>query len=170
MHKLNRVTILSIELKLQSVFLSIKCDLHYVKYSKLDLNNFDVLIIKGNGVLLQGPRRLMKLCLFGLILPVMLISIPLYVRLILYPPFQYVMAPTDQRSLEKTSSSVWCQGQTVQMNGSFNAYLVPEAPRKKLNYSIHTMLQHVVLKDDVKEYWGFFLQKGSIVNINLCTS
>ncbi|KAB7496608.1 hypothetical protein Anas_03691 [Armadillidium nasatum] len=31
------------------------------------------------------------------------------------------------------------------------------------------MLQHVVLKDDVKEYWGFFLQKGSIVNINLCT-
>ncbi|KAB7493775.1 hypothetical protein Anas_00128, partial [Armadillidium nasatum] len=111
----------------------------------------------------------MKLCICGLLMPVLLLSIPLYIRLILYPPFHYMMAPTDQRDLDHTSSSFWCSGQRVYMNGSFNAYLLPESPHVSENYSVHSMLQHITLKNDVKEYWGFYLLKGSLVTINLCS-
>ena len=61
------------------------------------------------------------------------------------------------------------QAQNIQMNGSFSAYLLHETPKLKRDFESHTMLRHMRLRDDVKEYWGFFLQKGSIVTINLCT-
>lgn len=50
-----------------------------------------------------------RLCVFSLLLPAALITVPLYVRLVLYPPAHYPMMPTDQRLLARHASSFWCQ-------------------------------------------------------------
>ncbi|KAK4304518.1 hypothetical protein Pmani_023534 [Petrolisthes manimaculis] len=71
------------------------------------------------GPLLRGPRRVVRLCVFALLVPAILITIPLYVRLVLYPPASYPMMPTDQRLLSRHVSSLWCQAQTTHMNGTF---------------------------------------------------
>lgn len=63
--------------------------------------------------LLRGPRRVLRLCVFVLVLPAALITIPLYVRLVLYPPAHYPMMPTDQRLLSGHVSSFWCQVRAV---------------------------------------------------------
>ncbi|KAG7158864.1 hypothetical protein Hamer_G006233 [Homarus americanus] len=100
----------------------------------------------------------------------MLITIPLYVRLVLYPPGHYPMMPTDQRLLSRHVSSFWCQSQLTQMNGSFNTYIAPHTPTTSTNRSTHFVLHSTMLKDDVKEYWGFHLLKGSKVTISTCSS
>lgn len=63
----------------------------------------------GQQQLLRGPRRVVRLCVFALLLPATLITIPLYARLVLYPPAHYPMMPTDQRLLAQHASSFWCQ-------------------------------------------------------------
>lgn len=63
----------------------------------------------GQQQLLRGPRRVVRLCVFALLLPAALITVPLYVRLVLYPPAHYPMMPTDQRLLAHHASSFWCQ-------------------------------------------------------------
>ncbi|XP_066956758.1 uncharacterized protein [Macrobrachium rosenbergii] len=139
----------------------------------LNENNFTLL--KGSkqesgGGLLRGPRRVIRLCMFGLILPTLLIIIPLYVRLVLYPPGHYPMMPTDQRILSNHVSSVWCKAQYAQMNGSFTTYRSADIPALKDERRRHVMLHNTILKDDIKEYWGFHLLKGSRVTISTCSS
>ncbi|KAG7158859.1 hypothetical protein Hamer_G006226 [Homarus americanus] len=119
--------------------------------------------------LLRGPRRVVRLCLCSLVLPAVLITIPLYVRLVLYPPGHYPMMPTDQRLLSRHVSSLWCQAQTTHMDGNFNGYLLKGAPSKDSQRRTHVMLNKLVLKDDVKEYWGFYFLKGSTITISLCS-
>ncbi|XP_069173164.1 uncharacterized protein [Procambarus clarkii] len=119
--------------------------------------------------LLRGPRRVVRLCVFALVLPALLITIPLYVRLVLYPPGHYPMVPTDQRLLSRHVSSVWCQAQKAHMNGTFNGYLSRSAPGVDPQRRTHVMLHSLALRDDVKEYWGFFLLKGSTVTLSSCS-
>lgn len=111
-----------------------------------------------------------RLCVFSLLLPAALITVPLYVRLVLYPPAHYPMMPTDQRLLARHASSFWCQAQWTHMNGSYNAYVSSETPPASLTRSTHHMLYSTILEDDVKEYWGFHLLKGSTVTISTCAS
>lgn len=55
------------------------------------------------------------------------------------------------------------------MNGSFNAYLLPKRPKLR-HYRQHvTMKRKMVLEDDVKEFWGFYLLKGSRVRVSTCS-
>ena len=54
------------------------------------------------------------------------------------------------------------------MNGSYNAYVSSETPPASLTRSTHYMLYSTTLEDDVKEYWGFHLLKGSTVTISTC--
>ncbi|XP_064108816.1 uncharacterized protein LOC135217064 [Macrobrachium nipponense] len=139
----------------------------------LNENNFTLLRgskQEGSGGLLRGPRRVIRLCMFGLILPTLLIIIPLYVRLVLYPPGHYPMMPTDQRILSNHVSSVWCKAQYAQMNGSFTTYRSADIPALRDERRRHVMLHNTILKDDVKEYWGFHLLKGSRVTISTCSS
>ncbi|XP_064108790.1 uncharacterized protein LOC135217062 isoform X2 [Macrobrachium nipponense] len=118
--------------------------------------------------LLQGPRRVLRLCLFALVIPAVLITIPLYVRLVLYPPGHYPMMPTDQRLIGRHVSGVWCQAQTTHMNGSFNTYMSQGLPNVRGERRRHVMLHTMKMKDDVKEYWGFHLLQGSTVTISSC--
>nr|XP_053632840.1 uncharacterized protein LOC128688858 isoform X1 [Cherax quadricarinatus] len=138
-------------------------------YSFLNENSF-TLLRSDNQKLLQGPRRVVRLCMCAVLLPTILITIPLYVRLVLYPPGHYPMMPTDQRLLSRHVSGVWCQAQTTRMNGSYNAYVSPRVPSTSVNRSTHCMLHSTLLQDDIKEYWGFHLLKGSKVTISACAS
>ena len=64
---------------------------------------------------------------------------------------------------------IFFQGQSVKMNGSFNAFLVPHTPATSRARPRYTVLKQLKLRDDVKEYWGFFLREGSTVTLNTCT-
>ncbi|XP_066956529.1 uncharacterized protein [Macrobrachium rosenbergii] len=130
-------------------------------------NNFSLLRTTKPG-LLQGPRRVLRLCLFALVIPAVLITIPLYVRLVLYPPGHYPMMPTDQRLIGRHVSGVWCQAQSTHMNGSFNTYMSDGPPGVRGERRRHVMLHTMKMKDDVKEYWGFHLLQGSTVTISSC--
>lgn len=123
-----------------------------------------------NPGLLRGPRRVLRLCLFALVLPAVLITIPLYVRLVLYPPGHYPMMPTDQRLLARHVSSIWCQSQSTHMNGSFSSYISPNTPAMKSERVRYVMVHSIILRDDIKEYWGFHLLKGSRVTVSTCSS
>ena len=59
-------------------------------------------------------------------------------------------------------STVWCEGQVLSMNGTFNAYLLEERPKLKRWRQHVTMNRNMMLEDDIKEYWGFYLLKGTI--------
>lgn len=133
-------------------------------------NTFSLLKPNGQQQLLRGPRRVVRLCVFALLLPATLITIPLYVRLMLYPPAHYPMMPTDQRLLAHHASSFWCQAQWTHMNGTYNAYVSSETPPASPTRSVHHMLHSTTLQDDIKEYWGFHLLKGSTVTISTCAS
>jgi peptidyl-prolyl cis-trans isomerase SDCCAG10 len=61
------------------------------------------------------------------------------------------------------------QRQTVRGNASFNAYLVPETPKYNLDPSRVSMTRHMILADDMKEYWGFYLLPGSQVHVKACS-
>ncbi|XP_063883431.1 uncharacterized protein LOC135112697 [Scylla paramamosain] len=132
--------------------------------------NKDFILLKPNkpGQLLRGPRRVVRLCVFALLLPAVLITVPLYVRLVLYPPAHYPMMPTDQRLLSRHASSFWCQAQSTHMNGSFTSYLTRGRPELRPDRRTYVMLNHLKARDDVKEYWGFYLLRGSTVTISSC--
>lgn len=133
-------------------------------------NNFTLLRpSKSDSPRMRGPRRVLRLCMFSLLLPALLITIPLYMRMVLYPPSQYPMMPTDQRLLSRHVSSVWCQAQLARMNGSFTAFLSPETPHILSSPRVHAMIHSIALGDDVKEYWGFHLLKGSKVTVSACS-
>ena len=57
-------------------------------------------------------------------------------------------------------STVWCEGQELSTNGSFNAYLLAQRPKLKRWKQHVTMKRNMMLQDDIKEYWGFYLLKG----------
>ncbi|KAF2366999.1 protein of unknown function DUF4793 [Trinorchestia longiramus] len=123
----------------------------------------------GHSGLLRGPRKVLRLCIFALLIPLGLVVVPLYIRTVRYPPKMIAMAPSDQRLLDSSVSSIWCQGQSVQMNGSFNAYLLAKTPETKPSRTRYTILKNLKLRDDVKEYWGFYLRGGSTVTLSSCT-
>ena len=66
-------------------------------------------------------------------------------------------------------STIWCEGQNLKMNGSFNAYLLRERP--KIDRYRHHISMHrkMILEDDIKEYWGFYLLRGSSVRLSVCS-
>lgn len=55
------------------------------------------------------------------------------------------------------------------MNGSFNAYLLAEKPKLRRWKQHVTMNRNMMLQDDIKEFWGFYLLRGSIVKLSVCS-
>ena len=54
------------------------------------------------------------------------------------------------------------------MNESFDAYLMERQPSVALRTNQLSMVRHFQLDDDWKEYWGFYLLKGSQVSVTSC--
>lgn len=54
------------------------------------------------------------------------------------------------------------------MNASFEAYLMNKAPPITPKAQHLSMIRHFELDDDTKEYWGFYLLRGSEVSVSSC--
>ncbi|XP_012256817.2 uncharacterized protein LOC105686493 isoform X2 [Athalia rosae] len=116
----------------------------------------------------KGPLKLLRLCVLGTFLPALLVTGPMYLRYRVYSDQLYPLAASDQRLIDGKVSTTWCQSQLVKVNGTFNAYLLNQQPEIKVETVPVSMIRHLVLEDDMKEYWGFYLLKGSSVTVSTC--
>ncbi|RZC41103.1 uncharacterized protein BDFB_009939, partial [Asbolus verrucosus] len=116
----------------------------------------------------KGPIRVVKLCVLGILLPSLLIAIPLYMRYHVYGHQLYPLAMSDMRLLDNKVSTTWCQRQLVKVNTTFNAFLLENSPSLSSHLKPLTMVRHLILEDDTKEYWGFYLLQGSSVTVSTC--
>ncbi|XP_071053868.1 uncharacterized protein [Onthophagus taurus] len=80
----------------------------------------------------------------------------------------YPLAASDMRMLDNRVSTTWCQKQIIKVNATFNAFLLPTNPEVEKDKKHLTMVRHLMLEDDTKEYWGFYFLKGSSVTISSC--
>ncbi|KOB72991.1 Uncharacterized protein OBRU01_11449 [Operophtera brumata] len=79
------------------------------------------------------------------------------------------MSMTDMRLIDSKISPTWCQRQVVRSNATFNAFVVPGHPEMSQELVPVSMTRELELEDDMKEYWGFYLLKGSSVTVSACT-
>ncbi|XP_020281490.1 uncharacterized protein LOC109853612 [Pseudomyrmex gracilis] len=114
------------------------------------------------------PLRLLRLCLLGMFLPAMLVAGPLYLRYRVYSDQLYPLAVSDQRLVDARVSTTWCQSQIIRVNTTFNAYLMSSEPAVEKETKPISMTRHLVMEDDMKEYWGFYLLRGSSVTVSTC--
>ncbi|KAJ8971794.1 hypothetical protein NQ314_000540, partial [Rhamnusium bicolor] len=73
----------------------------------------------------------------------------------------YPLAMSDMRMLDSRVSTTWCQRQLVKVNTTFNAFLLPTTPQLSPERKPLSMVRHLILEDDTKEYWGFYLLRGT---------
>ncbi|XP_018059569.1 PREDICTED: uncharacterized protein LOC108694515 [Atta colombica] len=114
------------------------------------------------------PFRVMRLCLLGMLLPLAFIVGPLYLRYRVYSEQLYALAISDQRLIDSKISTVWCQSQMIKVNATFNAYLMSNEPVVEKEAIPISMTRHLIMEDDMKEYWGFYLLHGSSVTVSTC--
>jgi len=126
---------------------------------------------KSKSSAIKGPKRMCKFCILAIVVPIVLLCIPLYMRYQALRPHLFTLSPSDMKLLNHESrvSTVWCESQELSMNGSFNAYLLKHRPKIK-RYRQHVVMnRNMMLQDDIKEYWGFYLLKGSTVKLSVCS-
>lgn len=81
----------------------------------------------------------------------------------------YSVSESDVVEIHQGLSTVFCQSHSLKMNRSFNAFQVD---RKSVvtNSRKHIRLKKsMTLPDDTLEYWGFYLLKGAIVELKVCS-
>ena len=63
----------------------------------------------------KGPWRMLKFCVLGVSLPIVLLCVPLYMRFISLRPHLFHLSPLDMKLLnyEHTVSTIWCSKQTL---------------------------------------------------------
>ncbi|KAL6258113.1 hypothetical protein P5V15_010030 [Pogonomyrmex californicus] len=110
----------------------------------------------------------MRLCLLGILLPSVFIAWPLYLRYRVYSEQLYALTISDQILIDGRISTLWCQSQVVKVNATFNAYLMSNEPIVEKDTVPVSMTRHLVMTDDMKEYWGFYLLRGSSVTVSAC--
>ncbi|XP_050554343.1 uncharacterized protein LOC118279192 isoform X1 [Spodoptera frugiperda] len=117
-----------------------------------------------------APLRLCRLLalLFGM--PTVFLMVPLYLRYRVFSGQMYPMSMTDMRLIDSKISPTWCQRQVVRSNTTFNAFVVPGPPQLTDELVPVSMTRELELDDDMKEYWGFYLLKGSSVTVSACVS
>ncbi|XP_059061293.1 uncharacterized protein LOC131854181 [Achroia grisella] len=116
----------------------------------------------------KGPIRLCKLMVLLIAVPSAFIFVPLYLRYRVFSGQMYPMSMTDMRLIDSKISTTWCQRQVVKSNTTFNAFVVPGPPQLTQDLVPVTMTRELELEDDMKEYWGFYLLKGSTVTVSTC--
>lgn len=116
----------------------------------------------------QGPKRAIRLCILCIVLPGLLVGVPLYLKHHVFAYQMYPVGISDMRLIDGKVSTTWCQRQVVRANTTFNAFLLPEIPETSSNRIHVDMTRHLELSDDMKEYWGFYLLKGSSVTVSTC--
>ncbi|KAL0811075.1 hypothetical protein ABMA28_010346 [Loxostege sticticalis] len=116
----------------------------------------------------RGPIRICRLLALLICLPSIFIFVPLYMRYRVFSGQMYPMSMSDMRLIDSRISTTWCQSQVVKSNTTFNAFVVPGQPELTGDLVPVTMTRQLELQDDMKEYWGFYLLKGSTVTVSTC--
>ncbi|KAJ0171960.1 hypothetical protein K1T71_012723 [Dendrolimus kikuchii] len=116
----------------------------------------------------RAPLRICRLLALVIVLPSMFIMVPLYMRYRVFLGQMYPMSMTDMRLIDSKISPTWCQRQVVKSNATFNAFVVPGPPELTEDLVPVSMTRELELEDDMKEYWGFYLLKGSSVTVSAC--
>ncbi|CAL7950074.1 unnamed protein product [Xylocopa violacea] len=101
-------------------------------------------------------------------LPAVLVAGPMYLRYRVYSEQLYPLTASDQRLIDAKVSTTWCQSQLIKVNATFNAYLMNDEPKVNSEILPVSMTRHLILEDDMKEYWGFYLLRGSSVTVSTC--
>ncbi|CAH1163985.1 unnamed protein product [Phaedon cochleariae] len=114
------------------------------------------------------PSKVARLCILGIFFPCLLLSVPLYLRYRVYGAQLYPLAMSDMRLLDSRISTTWCQRQKVKVNATFNAFLLSSVPKLATETKQLSMTRELYLEDDTKEYWGFYLLKGTNVTVSTC--
>lgn len=117
-----------------------------------------------------APLRLCRLLSLLICLPCLFLMVPLYLRYRVFSGQMYPMSMTDMRLIDSKISPTWCQTQVVRSNATFNAFVVPGPPELTEDLVPVSMTRELELEDDMKEYWGFYLLKGSAVTVSACVS
>ncbi|XP_056635740.1 uncharacterized protein LOC130444560 isoform X2 [Diorhabda sublineata] len=114
------------------------------------------------------PLKVIKLFLLCILIPCFLIGMPLYLRFRVYNHQLYPLAMSDMRLIDNKVSTTWCQRQKVSVNATFNAFLLSNTPEMSEHKKPMSMIRELDLEDDTKEYWGFYLLKGTSVTVSTC--
>ncbi|XP_049799115.1 uncharacterized protein LOC126234467 [Schistocerca nitens] len=121
---------------------------------------------------MHGARRVATFCLLTAVLPTVLLVIPLYLRHSVFSDRMFEVAEDEILVLETVEgiSTVFCQGHSLKMNSTFNAFQLRTVPEIGTKMKSSKIIKKFSLHDDTWEYWGFFLPKGSAINVTLCSS
>uniref|UniRef100_A0A1B6HWY8 E3 ubiquitin-protein ligase APD1-4 middle domain-containing protein n=2 Tax=Homalodisca liturata TaxID=320908 RepID=A0A1B6HWY8_9HEMI len=120
---------------------------------------------------MHGARRVIAFCLMTAVLPTILLIIPLYLRHSVYTDTIYAVAESDVVEMGNGNgiSTVFCQGHSLRMNSTFSAFQMAGIPETSQTNRKHIQLKKSMnLPDDTLEYWGFYLPRGSTVNLSVC--
>ena len=87
----------------------------------------------------------------------------------------YCLAFVQFELQEGRVSTFWCEKQQLTLETflvdhqpRFNVYKLQTRPKIKQLPEEVTMVRDMMLQDDIKEYWGFYLIKGSTVKLSVC--
>ncbi|EFX90050.1 hypothetical protein DAPPUDRAFT_299889 [Daphnia pulex] len=140
----------------------------YHTVDNFEVDNFGVrLENRSSGCWSSSSVKLVQLCCIGILLPIVWIIIPVYARFFLYANSAVPLAFTQMRVLDSNFNTFWCQGHYLYTNISLiDSYLMDRNPIA--SYQTQKMTHHFELDDDLKEFWGFYLLKGSKLTIRSC--
>ncbi|KAF5285747.1 hypothetical protein FQR65_LT02275 [Abscondita terminalis] len=103
------------------------------------------------------------------VLPTILIIIPLYLRHIVFADVPYLLAESDVVEIKNGISSVFCSAHSLKMTSNFNAVQLNSSTGINTEMKSIKLKKSMALPDDTLEYWGFYLLKGAIVNLKVCS-
>lgn len=118
---------------------------------------------------MHGAKRVIVFCIMTTILPTILITIPLYLRHVVFADVTYELAESDVIEIKNGISSVFCSAHSLEMNKSFNAIQLSQTPIVSTKRKHIRLKKSMTLPDDTLEYWGFYLLKGATVNLKVCS-
>ncbi|XP_012246151.1 uncharacterized protein LOC105681374 isoform X1 [Bombus impatiens] len=118
---------------------------------------------------MHGIKRILVFCTLTIILPILLLATPLYLRHNFYADVTYAVMNSDILEITDGISTIFCSAHILRMNRTFNAFQMSHKP-EITSYKKHIRLKKsMVLPDDTLEYWGFYLLGGSSVALSVCS-
>lgn len=112
--------------------------------------------------------RFCILLVLGVLIPMAFMIVPLYLRHKVFVSTYTAVATSDFHVLHHRVSTVWCEAQTVSMNSTFNSYLMNGWPQFENSTRTYFTTKHLELHAREKEYWGFYLPRGSVLTVATC--
>ncbi|RZC39101.1 hypothetical protein BDFB_011007 [Asbolus verrucosus] len=118
---------------------------------------------------IHGAKRVLAFFTLTAVLPAILIIVPLYLRHSVFAAVTYPVAESDVVAIVDGVSSIFCASHTLRMNSTFNAFQLAGEPKLSHKRKHIRLKKSMTLPDDTLEYWGFYLLKGALVKLKVCS-